>query len=604
MSTKHISSESFAALLIEGQELGGHQLPVLVFGRSGRVFFANEKASEALGYTPQEFRHLQIFDISPDINAQNWEDLLSLGNTAHIHFRRKDWKLQRIAAKTQEVRVQEADFKILYWENVSEQEGDEEDFKQFYHDVHQPEKLARMSHFTVQRAGDAIFWIRSSGEITHVNEESCNRLGYTRKELTSLTIFDVNKNFDQKTLDDVFATLKTQGAHLFESHHYTKEGKAIPVEISSNYILFEGEEYTCSIVRDITNRKRKEADLKAAFKEIQALRERLEEENNYLQEEIKLSHNFGEIISQNKSMRRVLREVEQVANTQTTVLIMGESGTGKELIARDLHQLSPRSDRPMIKVNCAALPANLIESELFGHEKGAFTGALRRKRGRFELADKGTIFLDEIGEMPLELQSKLLRVLQEGEFERLGSTETLKVDVRVLAATNRDLEKEVKKGSFREDLYYRLNVFPIYCPPLRDRIDDIPLLVNHFCKKLESKIGKVITNIPQKVIDRLQAYNFPGNIRELENIIERAIILSRGGKLGIADWLPKKGKTTVTANLPTLETVNRNHIVKALKSTNWRISGENGAAKLLGIKPTTLESRIKKLEIKRSSDAI
>lgn len=604
MSSQHIPTEIFSALAIDGEELSGHPRPALVLGSTGKVLFANEKASEALEYALREFLHLQIFDISPDINVQNWEDLLSAGHTAHIHFRKKDWKLQRIAAQTREVRIEEADFKILLWENVTNEQGVREDFKQFYHDAHQPEKLARMSHFTLQRAGDAIFWIRSTGEITHVNEESCNRLGYTRKELTSLTLFEVNKNFDQQVLDDVFATLRTKGALLFESHHYTKEGKAIPVEISSNYILFEGEEYTCSIVRDITDRKRKEADLNAAFREIQALRERLEEENNYLQEEIKLSHNFGEIISQNKSMRRVLREVEQVANTQTTVLIMGESGTGKELIARDLHQLSPRSDRPMIKVNCAALPANLIESELFGHEKGAFTGALKRKKGRFELADKGTIFLDEIGELPLELQSKLLRVLQEGEFERLGSTETLKVDARVLAATNRDLEKEVKKGTFREDLFYRLNVFPIYCPPLRDRLDDIPLLVNHFCKKLEPKIGKVITNIPQKVIDRLQDYDFPGNIRELENIIERAIILSRGGKLGIADWVPKKRKTPAATNLPTLETVNRNHIVKALKATHWRISGENGAAKLLGIKPTTLESRIKKLGIKRSVDAV
>ncbi|MEM7039061.1 MAG: sigma 54-interacting transcriptional regulator [Bacteroidota bacterium] len=455
----------------------------------------------------------------------------------------------------------------------------------------------------MQRADDGIFWVKSDGAITHVNEAACRRLGYTRRELTSMHILDINPAASRATLDNVFDQLRAHGSTLFEAEHQTKDGRLIPVEISTNYIHFEGGEYTCSFVRDITDRKRKEAALRGAFREIQELRERLEAENSYLLEEIKTSHSFGEIISQNRAMRALLREVEQVAKTHSTVLVLGESGTGKELIARALHQLSPRSDRPIIKVNCAALPANLIESELFGHEKGAFTGALSRKRGRFELADKGTLFLDEIGEMPMELQSKLLRVLQEGEYERLGGTETLKVDARIVAATNRNLEKEVQEGNFREDLFYRLNVFPIHCPPLRDRKEDIPLLVNHFCKKLETRIGKKITRVPQKLLDRLQAYHFPGNIRELENIVERAMILSIDGKLSIGNWIPQKKKLETDEKILSLEEVNRRHIVSALKSTNWKISGDGGAAKILGLKPTTLESRMKKLGIQRSTDA-
>lgn len=593
----------FSSLEHDGIALSEFPSPVLVFGPQTKIYFANSAAIEAIGYSQKEFIHLQGFDISPDLNRTNWESILDTGSESVIHFRKKDWKL--IETHTQTIETTHADqlYRILIWRYFTEDLSGSDHLKQFHHDLTQPEKLARMSHFTLQRAGDGVFWINRGGEITHVNEATCRKLGYTRRELTSMNIHDINDEIVPGRLEEVFNILREQGSFLFESTHKAKSGEIIQVEISTNYINFEGMEYTCSIVRDITQRKRKEAALRGALEEIKELRERLEAENNYLQEEIKLSHNFGEIISQNKAMRKVLKEVEQVASTQTTVLITGESGTGKELIARDLHQLSPRSDRPMIKVNCAALPTYLIESELFGHEKGAFTGAMNRKRGRFELADKGTLFLDEIGEMPIELQAKLLRVLQEGEFERLGGTETLHVDARVIAATNRDLEKEVEKGNFRQDLYYRLNVFPIQCPPLRDRKEDIPLLVRHFCQKLESKVGKKITHIPQKVLDRLHEYHFPGNIRELENIIERAVILSRDGKLQIGDWIPQKRKKEVKESIPTLEQLNREHIIKALKMTNWRVSGEEGAAKLLGLKPTTLESRMKKMEIRRSSDA-
>jgi transcriptional regulator with GAF, ATPase, and Fis domain len=300
----------------------------------------------------------------------------------------------------------------------------------------------------------------------------------------------------------------------------------------------------------------------------------------------------------------VLRQIEQVASTDATVLIMGESGTGKELMARAVHNISNRSKRPLVKVNCATLPANLIESELFGHEKGAFTGAMERKIGRFELADGGSIFLDEIGELPVELQSKLLRVLQEGEFERLGNPKTMKVNVRVIAATNRNLHLAIEKKEFREDLYYRLNVFPITCPPLRDRKEDIPLLVKHFCQKHEGKIGRKINNVSPKVIDALIAYDWPGNIRELENIIERAMILNPGGVLEYGEWIPTEkvssnGKSS--SSVSKLEDVEKEHIIEALKKTGWKVSGEKGAAKILGLNPTTLEARMKKMGIKREA---
>ncbi|MBI1767015.1 MAG: sigma 54-interacting transcriptional regulator [Bacteroidetes bacterium] len=359
---------------------------------------------------------------------------------------------------------------------------------------------------------------------------------------------------------------------------------------------------------DITNLKRTQYDLKSALDELQLLKEKLEAENIYLQQEIKHEHNFEEIISSSAVFKKVLSKISQVADTDATVLILGESGTGKELIARAIHSVSKRGNRPLVKVNCAALPANLIESELFGHEKGAFTGAIAQKIGRFELAHEGTIFLDEIGEMPLDLQSKLLRVLQEGEFERVGSSKTIKIDVRVIAATNRELQESVNNKEFRSDLYYRLNVFPISSPPLRERREDIPLLVNHFCKKHGMKIGRKITSITKQALDSLMEYDWPGNVRELENIIERAVIISTSNVLELGEWRPVNSATTQMNSHPAkgepkksgkLEEVEREHILETLKKVNWKIRGEDGAAKILELNPTTLEARMKKLGILR-----
>jgi formate hydrogenlyase transcriptional activator len=350
-------------------------------------------------------------------------------------------------------------------------------------------------------------------------------------------------------------------------------------------------------VGKIIEQSQAEENLRKANQQLLRLSDRLKNQNIYLQEEIKLTYNFGNIIGKNKKFLKILNLAEKVAPSQTAVLITGETGTGKELIARIIHELSDRKDFPLIKVNCATLPANLIESELFGYEKGAFTGAIALKKGRFELADNTTIFLDEIGDLPLDLQSKLLRVLQEGEFERLGGTITLKVNVRVLAATNKNLKKLSEAGKFRSDLFYRLDVFPIECLPLREKKDDIPLLVKHFIEIFNVKIGKNIEIIPKHVLNILQEYHWPGNIRELQNILERAAILSSGNQLELGDWLTKNTQTNSNSSILSLDQLQKEHILHVLKLTNGKVSGETGAAKILGLNRATLQSRMKKLGI-------
>ena len=335
--------------------------------------------------------------------------------------------------------------------------------------------------------------------------------------------------------------------------------------------------------------------------EVENLKNQLKAENVYLQEEIRTQHNFEEIIGQTGAIKKVLKIIEQVAPTEASVLILGETGTGKELIARAVHNLSKRKNRALIKVNCAAIPSGLVESELFGHERGAFTGALAQKIGRFELADNGTIFLDEVAELPVELQPKLLRVLQEGEFERVGGTRTIKVNVRVIAATNRNLGEAVEGGRFREDLFYRLSVFPVTIPPLRERKEDILLLAQYFAIKYGKRLGKKIGQIPRKVVDALKSHSWPGNIRELENIIERAVILSPGPQLELGESLPQRSVSSQGKQLLTLEEMEQNHITEVLRLTGGRVSGDNGAAKILNVKPTTLESRMKKLGIKKGT---
>jgi formate hydrogenlyase transcriptional activator len=350
------------------------------------------------------------------------------------------------------------------------------------------------------------------------------------------------------------------------------------------------------ILVNAVERKQDRLQLEERFQEIENLKQRLEKENIYLQEEVKLLAEHAEIVGQSLAMKRILAQAEQVAQTDSTVLIQGETGTGKELLTRAIHSMSLRKDRPLVTVNCASLPPTLIESELFGRERGAYTGALTKMVGRFEVADGSTLFLDEIGELPFELQSKLLRVLEEGKFERLGSTKTLHVNVRIIAATNRDIAQDVKEGKFRKDLFYRLNVFPIVIPPLRERPEDIPLLVWSFVREFQKNMGKRVDNIPKKSMEALQSYSWPGNVRELRNVIERAIIVSSSTTLNVP--IPSVAAADVP-NDRNLEDIERKHIVSALEKAGWRVTGNGGAAEALGLKRTTLQSKMKKLGIKR-----
>jgi len=338
-----------------------------------------------------------------------------------------------------------------------------------------------------------------------------------------------------------------------------------------------------------------------AYEEVASLKHRLEQENLYLQEENRAEAPFADVVGESAAVRKVLAKIRMVAETDSTVLVTGETGTGKELVVRAIHGLSSRRGKILVKVNCAALPSGVIESELFGHEKGAFTGALTRRIGRFELANGGTLFLDEVGDLPQELQAKLLRVLQEGEFERVGGTQTLKVNVRLVAATNRDLAGAVAAGRFRADLFYRLNVFPIAIPPLRDRIEDVPRLVRHFAMIYASKMGKPIETISERAMDMLTSYHWPGNVRELQNVMERAVILSTKGRIELDGQLAAPVVGAPAKAAATLEQIERDHILSVLERVGWRISGERGAARILGLKRTTLEARMGRLGIARPS---
>lgn len=398
------------------------------------------------------------------------------------------------------------------------------------------------------------------------------------------------------------AAIEKGEGYDFELESYTAKGNLIHVRTTCEVTLVHGKSVKLTgIFQDITERKLAEEDLKKAFNKIDSLKQELEAENLYLKEELKLEGKFEEIIGSSVALSETLKQVEKVAKTDSTVLILGETGTGKELIAKAVHDASDRKNKPLIKVNCTTLPSELVESELFGHEKGAFTGAIKQKIGRFELANKGTIFLDEIGDLPVNLQTRLLRVLQENEFERVGGEKTIKVDVRVITATNRNLEERVVEGEFRQDLYYRLNVFPIICPPLRDRINDVPDLVNHFVNKYNRKVGGNIKSVNKSVMKKLMDYQWPGNIRELEHVIERAVIMNVGSQLRLGDWFKgKNSEIEVSEKLSTLEDIERNYIKHILKETKGKIRGNNGASEILGLKPTTLESRMKKLNISKN----
>jgi formate hydrogenlyase transcriptional activator len=451
----------------------------------------------------------------------------------------------------------------------------------------------------VEQAGDAFFIHDYAGNIIDVNKQACKTLGYAREELLRMNITDIDIQVKNKKHIKRFWERLTPGQHVtFEGMQEKKNGQTFPVEVRLGRLDTGDRKLLLSLTRDITDRKRDEEELKSAFQEIMKLKNVLQEENVHLREEVELRYRHEKIIGESLAIRKILQEVERVAKSAAYVLIQGETGTGKELLARAIHNMSSRKGRPMITVNCAALPPSLIESELFGREKGAYTGALSKQVGRFEMADSSSLFLDEIGDLPKALQAKLLRVLQEGQFERLGSPKTISVDVRVIAATNQDLAELVKAKKFRSDLYFRLNVFPITVPPLRKRIDDIPLLVWAFVKEFNQSMGKSIETIPKKTMDSFLNYSWPGNVRELRNIIERAMILSSGPTLHVENF---EGNSPAIKENKALNDVDKSHILQTLQNTGWRVSGKRGAAQLLRLNESTLRAKMKKLGIRRPS---
>ena len=439
-----------------------------------------------------------------------------------------------------------------------------------------------------------VFITTIDGRFTFVNDAMAKMFDFDTPE-TMIAQRSLERWRDPKVRERMLAELQKHGKVInFEAETITHTDRHIHVLLSAKQVGND----IIGMVMDITERKQSEIELKQTYTEIEQLQSQLEAESAYLQEEIKLEHNFENIIGQSDALKYILHRVEMVAPQDSTVILLGETGTGKELIARALHRLSSRNKRPLLKVNCAALPAELIESELFGREKGAFTGATTTQVGRFELANESTLFLDEIGELPLELQAKLLRVLESGEFERLGSPRILHSDARIITATNRDLEEAVRQKRFREDLWYRLKTFPITVPPLRDRIKDIPLLVDHFVKLFSRKMGKkpASLKITKSSMQALKAYSWPGNVRELEHVVESALITSQKNKLHFD--LPKIASGT-TRKLKSFEEMEREYILEVLKAKNWKIKGKDSASFILGMPPSTLRHRIKKLGLKR-----
>lgn len=472
------------------------------------------------------------------------------------------------------------------------------------------DQTLELAEFTIEHSGDAIIFHDCQGVILNANKAACRLLEYSEQDLVGLTIQDINPDSTQETWKTFWRELQQAKTLSFEARHRARGGAVIPTDITVNYLEFDAREYAVGFVRDITSRKKIEEEKAHAFEEINRLRTQLELENEYLHEEVRELQPFDNIIGKSLPLQHILKQIEMVAPTDANVLITGESGTGKELIVHEIHKRSPRASRPLIRVNCASIPRELYESEFFGHVKGAFTGAVKGRVGRFELANGGTLFLDEVGEIPLDLQSKLLRVLQEGTFERVGDEKTIHSNVRVIGATNRHLKKEVDSGTFREDLFYRLNVFPIVVPPLRERKDDIPALAGHFLKSAQKKFNRTGSALSKANIIALENYTWPGNIRELQNVIERAVIIAPANRL-VFD-LPKTPKNRIVVpqnpavhpagpvlTFDDIKQFERQNILNALNGTNWKIFGKNGAAELLGIPPTTLTTRIQRIGLKK-----
>ena len=476
---------------------------------------------------------------------------------------------------------------------------------------------ANFKYRTLYRSTPAMLHtVDGDGLLVTVTDHWLSKLGYEREEVLGRPITDFMSEADQKKYaDGGLQTLIAEGDfNNLERQMVTKAGRTIDLVMSAISHRDESGNVDRMLVasKDVTERNRAERELRKTLAENARLREELENERDYLREEVNVALNFGRIVGTSPALRRMMKRLEAVAETPASVLVQGESGVGKELVAREIHARSPRADGPLVKVNCASIPKELFESEFFGHVKGAFTGAHRDRIGRFQLADGGTIFLDEIGEIPMELQGKLLRVLQESEFERVGDDVTRSVDVRVIVATNRNLEKLIVDGEFREDLFYRLSVFPVDVPPLRERGDDVVQLAQHFLEQTCKDFGRDAMTLTRTQAATLKAYDWPGNVRELKNVIERAVILSPGKVLRLDLSMPGvhpedspalqgKAEPDDVLTEKDMRELQKMNMLRALRQANWKVSGKGGAAELLGVKPTTLADRIRTFKIKRPS---
>jgi formate hydrogenlyase transcriptional activator len=567
---------------------------IFLLDAEGRVVTWNSGAERIKGYAPDEIigHHFSRFYAPEDFElgkpAEHLKRAAETGRAEDEGWRvRKDGS--RFWANVVITAIRGKDGGLLGFAKVTR---DFTERKRAEEAIRESEKRFRT---LFESSPDAIIVTDKEGKIAEVNEQVEKFFGYSRGELAGQTIeILVPERFRQahpQHRTGYTENLRTRpmGAGL-ELYGRKKDGTEFPVDIMLSPVEVKSGTVVLSVIRDLSEKMRAKEAL-----------ERKEREKQYLKEELNLEHNFEDIIGESIGLKRVLKQVEAVAATDVTVLILGETGTGKDLVAQAIHHLSSRRGQTIVKLNCAAIPSGLLESELFGHEKGAFTSAISQKIGRLELAHQGTLFLDEIGDLPLELQPKILRALQDKEFERVGGTRTIPADARLVAATNRNLEQMVADRQFRSDLYYRLRVFPITIPALRERRDDIPLLVQYFVAKHARRMNKQITSIPSDVMKALKRWDWPGNIRELENFIERAVILSKGPSLRapLAELETLSLEAPPSSGDTTLETNEREHILHVLRETKGVIAGSNGAAARLGLKRTTLNSKLKKLDIKR-----
>jgi PAS domain S-box-containing protein len=576
----------------------------------GYFLDASDAWLKRFGYTREDLRQKRPADLGSDESARRISE-------EHLPLLRRAGRLDNVPV---DISTKDGE-RVDCLASAIVERGAEGDYLRtvaVYTEVRQQARLEQHYRDLYRATPAMLHTVDSRGRVIHVSDRWLAKLGYRREEVLGRLITDFMAEESRARLEDgrleniiAHGELENEPRRLV-----TKSGEIVEVLLTARADRDEQGNVVALLVaaKDVTERNQAERQLRAAFEENARLREELERERDYLREEVQVSMNFGRIIGESAALKKMLVRLEAVAQTSASVLIQGESGVGKELVAHVLHARSPRSNGPLVKVNCASIPHELFESEFFGHVKGAFTGAHRDRVGRFQLADGGTIFLDEVGEIPLDLQSKLLRVLQESEYERVGDDRTHSVDVRVIAATNRDLEQAVEAGRFREDLYYRLSVFPIDVPPLRERGDDVVQLASHFLERTCQDFGHPPLALSRQQAALLKRYDWPGNIRELKNVIERAVILSRGKvlrlDLAMADILNATNRGDEPAGPGDSDKVlteaemlrlQKQNMLAALRVANWRVSGPDGAAKLLGLKPTTFTDRMKKFGIARPS---